>query len=384
MSQWVGIGLFALAVLLVIMVHESGHFFTAKAFGIKVEEFFVGFGPRLWSVRRGETEYGIKTLPFGGYVRIAGMNPFQEPSPEEYPRTYGAKPAWQRAAVIGAGPITHFVMAILFLAIFFTAIGVPSRYVPTIDGVDKTLNGKPSPAAEAGLRPGDVIVSVDDIPVRPSDDPAHTGDDFRDYTRSHVGQPIQVTVRRDGRTVTVTATPVLADVEGNKVGRLGILLGQQSTARDRTNPLTAVGRGAIQTGQTIKFVVLQLGHVFGPAAFKRLGQLLFGSAERQPTDPTSIIGAGQLAGEAVKAGAWDFLFYLLVVFNVFVGILNLVPLPPLDGGHLSVLVYEKVRGRRPDPRKLIPLTTAVAGFIVLYAVAVSYLDIVKPIPSPFR
>jgi membrane-associated protease RseP (regulator of RpoE activity) len=384
MSQWVGIGLFALAVLLVVMVHESGHFFTAKAFGIKVEEFFVGFGPRLWSFRRGETEYGIKALPFGGYVRIAGMNPFQEPSPEEYPRTYGAKPAWQRAAVIGAGPVTHFVMAILFLAVFFTAIGVPSRFVSTIDGVETTLNGKPSPAAVAGLRLGDVIVAVDGIPVRPTDDPAHTGDDFRDYTRSHVGQAIQVTVRRGDRTLTVGATPVLAEVDGEQVGRLGILLGQQSTARDRTNPLTAVGRGAIQTGQTMKFVVLQLGHVFGPGAFKRLGQLLFGPAERQPTDPTSIIGAGQLAGKAVKAGAWDFLFYLLVVFNVFVGILNLVPLPPLDGGHLAVLAYEKVRGRKPDPRKLIPLTTAVAGFIVLYAVAVSYLDIVKPIPSPFR
>src|SRR2546422_1132277 len=111
MSQWVGIGLFVVAVLLVIMVHESGHFFLAKAFGIKVEEFFIGFGPRLWSFRRGETEYGVKALLFGGYVRIAGMNPFEEPSPEEYPRTYGAKPAWQRAAVILAGPVTHFFIA---------------------------------------------------------------------------------------------------------------------------------------------------------------------------------------------------------------------------------------------------------------------------------
>ncbi len=384
MSEWVGIGLFAVAVLLVIMVHESGHFFTAKAFGIKVEEFFVGFGPRLWSIRRGETEYGVKALPFGGYVRIAGMNPFQEPTPAEYPRTYGAKPAWQRALVIAAGPVTHFVMAILFLAIFFTAIGVPSRFVPAIDGVEPTLNGQPSPAAVAGLRPGDQIVAVGGVPVRSSDDPDLAGEDVRDFTRSHVGQPIELTVRRGDRTLTVTATPVLATVGNERFGRLGIILGAESTARDRANPLTALGRGVIQTGQTMKFVVLQLGHVFGPAAVRRLGELLFGSAQRQPSDPTSIIGAGQLAGQAVKAGAWDFLFYLLFVFNVFVGILNLVPLPPLDGGHLAVLVYEKARGRRPDPRKLVPLTMVVAGFIVLYAVAVSYLDIVKPIPSPFR
>src|SRR2546426_10944082 len=112
MPAWVGYVLFFIAILVVVLVHESGHFAFAKAFGIKVEEFFVGFGPRLWSFRRGETEYGIKALPFGGYVRIAGMNPFQEPPPEEYRRTYQATPAWQRAAAIGAGPVTPCVMAI--------------------------------------------------------------------------------------------------------------------------------------------------------------------------------------------------------------------------------------------------------------------------------
>src|SRR6266516_5224638 len=114
MTESLGILVFVLVLLIVVMIHESGHFFTAKAFKIKVEEFFVGFGPRLWSVRRGETEYGVKALPFGGYVRIAGMNPFQEPTPEELPRTFGAKPAWQRAMVIFAGPATHFVIAFAF------------------------------------------------------------------------------------------------------------------------------------------------------------------------------------------------------------------------------------------------------------------------------
>src|SRR5207244_2221731 len=273
---------------------------------------------------------------------------------------------------------------ILFLTVFFTAIGVQTRFVPVVEGVEPTLSGKPSPAAVAGLRPGDVIVAVDGMAVRPSDQPEGTGNDFRDYTQSHEGTPIEVTVRRGDRTFSVTATPVLAPVEGKQVGRLGILLGARSTARDRTDPASAFGRGIIQTGQTTRDVVLQLGHVFGPAALKRLGQLVLGSAERRVTDPTSLIGAGQLAGEAVRAGAWDFLFGLLVVFNVFVGILNLVALPPLDGGHLAVLAYEKVRRHRPDPRKLIPLTTVVAGFIIVYALMVSYLDIVKPLPSPFR
>src|SRR5207302_10902506 len=117
MSSTVGVVLFVVAILVTILIHEAAHFGFAKAFGIKVEEFFVGFGPRLWSFRRGETEYGVKAIPLGGYVRIAGMNPFEQLAPADLPRTYGAKPAWQRVLVILAGPITHFFMALLFLAI---------------------------------------------------------------------------------------------------------------------------------------------------------------------------------------------------------------------------------------------------------------------------
>jgi membrane-associated protease RseP (regulator of RpoE activity) len=376
MSEWVGIGLFVLVVLLVIMVHESGHFLTAKAFGIKVEEFFLGFGPRLWSFRRGETEYGIKALLFGGYVRIAGMNPYEEPSPEEYPRTYGAKPVWQRAAVILAGPVTHFFIAFLALVIFFLSIGFPNDSRPLVAGVPATLNGQPSPAFVAGVHPGDEIVQVDG-------NPAGSIDQVIAYVRAHVGQPITLTLRRDGQTLTVTATPVPSQLPGEKepVGRLGVNL---DGVREREGPIASIRDGAVWTGRTTKSIVLLLGKVFGPSALKRVGVLLFGNATRAPSDPTSIIGAGRLAGQAAQQGAWDALFWLIVVFNVFIGILNLIPLPPLDGGHLAVLVYEKVRGRKPDPRKLVPLTTIVAGFIVLYAVAVSYLDIVKPIPSPFR
>src|SRR5213595_2840772 len=132
MSGTVGIVVFVVAILLVILIHEAAHFAVAKAFKIKVEEFFVGFGPRLWSVRKGETEYGVKALPLGGYVRIAGMNPYQEPSPEEYPRTFGAKPAWQRAVVIVAGPATHFVIAFLILLALLAFVGVPSTSKPIV------------------------------------------------------------------------------------------------------------------------------------------------------------------------------------------------------------------------------------------------------------
>ena len=140
----------------------------------------------------------------------------------------------------------------------------------------------------------------------------------------------------------------------------------------------------IATWTTSKLVVTQLGHVFGPAALSRIGHELFGSAPRQANDPTSVIGAARVAGNAAQRGLWDQFLWLMVVFNIFVGILNLVPLPPLDGGHLAVLAYEKIRGRKPDLRKLVPLSAAVAAFIVLFALAISYLDIVKPLPLPGR
>ena len=374
MSQSLGVVIFIVSILAVVLIHEAGHFFTAKAFGIKVEEFFVGFGPRLWSTRRGETEYGVKLLPLGGYVRIAGMNPFQETPLEEFPRTFGAKPIWQRAIVIVTGPITHFVMAVLLLVVFFVAFGVLTPAKPVVEGVQATLNGQASPAAVAGLQPGDEVVALEGRPVGSTDR-------FLTFTRSHVGQPIAITVLRHGHRITVRAAPVLSDVGGHMVGRLGIVVGE---GRQRYNPLAAIGKAFISTGSAVKQVILALGKIFGPSGLRRIGDLLAGTRPRQTSDVVSVVGASRLAGEAVQAGAWDSLFGLLVTFNIFVGILNLVPLPPLDGGHLAVLVYEKARHRRPDLRKLVPLTAAVTGFILLLAVSLVYIDLTSPVPNPFR
>jgi membrane-associated protease RseP (regulator of RpoE activity) len=372
-TESIGVLIFAISLLIVVMIHESGHFFTAKAFKMKVEEFFVGFGPRLWSIRRGETEYGVKALPLGGYVRIAGMNPFQEVPAEEFPRTYAAKPVWQRAVVIAAGPVTHFVMAIVFLSIFFMAIGIRTPTRPLIDEVQTKLDGRTSPAAIAGLRPGDEVVAIDGRRVG-------SIDRFIAYTRARAGQQLTVTVKRDGRLLTVQATPVLSEVDGKKVGRLGVILDE---AKQRTGPLTAVGRAGIQIGSLVKAIFLRLGDIFGPKGLTRIGQLLSG-APRRTDDPTSIVGGARIAGQAAKAGLWDGLFEELVVFNVFVGILNLIPLPPLDGGHLAVLAYEKVARRQPDVRKLVPLTALVAAFLILFVVSLVYLDIVRPLPNPFQ
>jgi membrane-associated protease RseP (regulator of RpoE activity) len=375
MSGTLSIVLYVVSILVVVLIHEAAHFGAAKAFGIKVEEFFVGFGPRLWSFRRGETEYGVKALPLGGYVRIAGMNPFLEPTPEELPRTFGAKPAWQRTIVIAAGPATHFVLAFLTLVVWLGVVGVPSEFAPVIGAVEPTLDGTPSPAAEAGLQPGDEVITVDGI-ERPSDE------ELVLYTREHVGEPITLTVLRDGEQLTVTLTPVLADVGGEEVGRIGVALQSgRVLTRDRAGPLEAITEGASQVGRTTWLVIQRSGDVFDVG---RIVSLLFGGADRQVDDVTSVVGGGQIAVQAAREGAVDALFQLFAVFNIFVGLLNLVPLPPFDGGHLAVLAVEKIRGRKVDPRKLVPITAFVATFLILFMVSLIYLDITKPVPDLFR
>ena len=379
MPAFVGVLIFAFVVLVVIVAHESGHFFAAKAFGIKVEEFFVGFGPRLWSVRRGETEYGIKAIPAGGYVRIAGMNPFQEPPPEDLPRTFVAKPAWQRAIVLLAGSFTHFVLALVFLAVFFGAIGLPERFAPRVAAVEPTLEGGSSPAAEAGIQSGDEFVEVDGRPVR-------SYQEFVEYTRDRAGQELQLVVDRDGERVSVRVTPVLSPVDGELVGRLGVTLTLGSVLeRDRVNPVVALGRGAREVGRMAVGSVRAMGEIFSPSGIARIGRQLFGEESRDvERDPAGLVGAARLSGQAVEQGLFEVLFFLFAGFNVFVGILNLLPLPPLDGGHLAVVGIEKITGRRVDVRRLVPLTALVVGFLMLFMVSLLYLDVTRPLPNPFR
>jgi len=369
MSGSLAVTLFIVAILVVILIHEAAHFGMAKLFRIKVEEFFLGFGPRLWSVRRGETEYGVKALPFGGYVRIAGMNPFQEPTPEEYPRTFGAKPAWQRALVIFAGPATHFVIAFFLLLGLLLFVGVPSSSKPVILSVEQRLAGNPSPAATAGLRPGDQVIGVDGI-----DHP--TEQQLIAFTKRHVGQAFPVTVLRDGRRLSFTVTPVV-DPKLHK-GRIGVGVGEGNVT---VGPATAVTKAGAVTGQVSWQVIRRMGQVFGPKGISRVFDLLFGGAQRRSTDVTTVVGVGRAVSQAPSISD---VLGILVSVNIFVGILNLVPLPPFDGGHLAVLAYEKIRRRKVDMRRLVPVTAVVAAFLVLFMVSVLYLDIVKPIPNVFR
>jgi membrane-associated protease RseP (regulator of RpoE activity) len=363
---------FFVALILVILVHEAAHFAVAKAFRIKVTEFFVGFGPRLWSTRRGETEYGVKAIPAGGYVKIAGMNPYEEITPADLPRTYGAKPRWQRALVIVAGPATHLVLAFLFFALWLGFVGQPTSTSPLVASVAPTLDGGVrSPAAVAGIRPGDRIVGVDGI-MHPTDS------QLVGYTRKHVGEPITLTVQRDGREIRYTVTPVLATVAGRQVGRVGVEL---TWARQRQGLVGSVTGGAHLVGTAIAQTVGNVGKIFGPQGLGRVVHLIFSNEPRTVSNggPVSVVGLGRAVGQTASAGNfWDIL-YIFAIVNVFIGLLNLLPLPPFDGGHLAVLAIERIRGRTVDMRKLAPIAAAVAAFFILFTLSVVYLDIVKPI-----
>ena len=366
-----GIGAFIVALILVIVIHEAAHFGVARAFDIKVTEFFVGFGPKLWSRMRGETEVGFKAIPAGGYVKIAGMNPFETVPPEDLPRTFGAKPIWQRALVIVAGPATHFVLAFLCFALWLAFVGQPEPRGARIAHVDSTLNGVPSPAAVAGLEEGDLLLALGDV-QNPSTD------DLREYTTAHVGEPVPFTIRRDGETIEVTMTPRLDEIEGEEFGRIGVQVEAVRIARVTEGALGSVTGGVELVGDNLVGTVQGVARIFGPEGLGRLVDLVFTDEQREAGDPASVVGVGRVAGSLASDDRFGDLLLLFGLVNVFVGFLNLLPLPPFDGGHLAILAIEKVRGRPVDLRKVIPVSAAVAAFFVVFTVAVVYVDIVKP------
>jgi membrane-associated protease RseP (regulator of RpoE activity) len=376
MSETLYAILFFVAIIGVIVIHEAGHFVAAKACKMKVEEFFVGFGPRLWSFRRGETEYGVKAIVLGGYVKIAGMNPLQPPPAEDAGRTYSDKSTWQRIVVVACGPVTHFVIAILILGAVLTFYGRPIFGPhPVIDSVSATLGGSQSPAAAAGLRPGDAIVSVNGRPVS-------SADDLVAILRASPGTPVAVGYVRNGVRTTVTVTPVLTTLDGKQVALIGIHL-PKTLGYARTNPLVGIVRGAGLTWDISVAVIQRMGQVFGPAGIHRIIDLL-GGAPRKTTDVGTVVGTARLAGQAAAQEDWADLLVLFATVNIFVGILNLLPFPPFDGGHVAIAIWEKVTRRRVDMRKLMPVAAVVLGFLILFSVSVFYLDIVNPIPNPFR
>lgn len=386
MSGTWGIVAFVVTLFVMVIFHEFGHFITARKFGIKVEEFFVGFGPRIFSWRRGETDYGLKAVLLGGYVRIAGMNPFQTVPEEEKPRTFGAKPAWQRAIVLSAGSFTHFLLATVVFTLLYSTIGVHDvdQPLPVVQSVNVEVSGKPGPARAAGLREGDRIVAISGTPVR-------NWENVRRQIRANPGKELVFEVDRSGKILRIPVTPVEARVpvgpDSPDKTELAGQIGMAPEFKVVREPLhVAFWHGLTTTGRAIKESVKGIGGIFSPQGISGVFKAL-GSTGDRPVDesqPVGLVGGARLAGQATEAGSVETLIQFLALFVVFVGVINLAPLPPLDGGHLAVLAFEKITSHSVDMRKIIPVAGAVVAFFVVLSIAILYLDIFRPLSNPFQ
>jgi membrane-associated protease RseP (regulator of RpoE activity) len=381
MDLLIGALIFLPFLTVIIAIHELGHFYFARRFAMKVTEYFVGFGPwKIWSRRKGELEYGVKPIFIGGYVKIAGMNPYEENPPEDAPRLYGAKPIWQRAITIFAGPGTHFVVAAVIFAIWLAIFGDP-RTAPltplVIDQVELTLNGDRSPAAAGGIEAGDRILVLGDVAEPTS---TQLSEIVTAQVEDRPGEPLTVVVDRDGKRVTLSVVPELAEVDGETRGRMGVIVAPPDP--EPAGIGAAIVGGVKEVGFAVKESFSQIGRVFGPEGVGRVFTLLFNDEERRPDDAASVVGISQQVGATSSAGDWSTILYLFGFVTVFVGLINLVPLPPFDGGHLLTLAIEKVRGKPVDMRTIIPVSAAVMAFFVMFVGATIVLDVTKPITLP--
>jgi membrane-associated protease RseP (regulator of RpoE activity) len=365
------VGFLALILLVVIPIHELGHLLVAKRFGFKIQEYFVGFGPRLWSIKRGETEYGIKAIPAGGYVKIAGMNPYETVAPEDVARAYGSKPIWQRALVILAGPLSHALVGVLLYFTLFATYGDPNTELVVVGDVAPTLDGETSPALAAGLQIGDVVTRVGDL-ERPT--PDSLGRYVTRYAEDHPDEPLPYVIDRDGRSLTLEIVPQLVTEDDVTRGRIGFTLGSEPLSVPESAVFAGewVGRATANSVATIpKVFTVGVGRTFS---------VLFTDDPRRGDDVTSLVGVSRQIGDAGQRGDWALFLGFVAYVTIFIGVVNLIPLPPLDGGHLLLLAWEKVTGRQADYRKLVPVSAAVIVFLSIFAIATVFLDITEPLP----
>jgi membrane-associated protease RseP (regulator of RpoE activity) len=377
------------AVMLMIMLHEFGHFAMAKRAGMKVTEFFLGFGPRLWSVRKGETEYGVKAIVLaGGYVRILGMTNLEDVAHEDEPRTYREARYRDKMLTITAGSVMHFIIAFVLLLTLNTVVGVIH---PLTDGaqvreISRFDASTPSPAELSGLRPGDTILRADGHEV---DDEGLTA-----YIRKHPNEPIDLDVVRDGQPLRLTVTPVDAStvrIKGraprdDHAGFVGVGVGPPYKI-DRANPVVALGRAGRDLGDITWMSARGVVDLVSFHGIRSYGDQLSGKAPKgDPGDQPRLlspVGLVRVASQAAESGLREVL-YLLVAINVFVGMLNMLPLLPFDGGHVAIATYERIRSRRGkryqvDITKLMPVTYMVVMLLLFVAVTALYLDITNPL-----
>lgn len=427
-----GVLLFAVGVAASIGLHEMGHLIPGKLFNVKVTQFFVGFGRTLWSRQKGETEYGVKAVPLGGYCKLVGMVPpaqgedpdrvrsrntgmfaqlvddvrtaeYEDVEPEDHGRLFYNKPWWQRVIIMGSGVAINLVLAFLLFAVVFMGYGVqtPTTTVSTVSdcviAVTKADADKPqrectdqdpdSPAQLAGFRPGDRLVSINGTAVT-------SWDQTRREIRDNGDKEATVVVDRDGTQVTLRPRTVVSTMPGidnpEKLTEVGFLGVAPTETRQRQGLGYVVSTMADGTWETLKAIAGL------PPKVYHVARASLGLEERDPTGPMSVVGAGRVAGELASeqsAPALDRIFsvvLLLAGLNLFLGLINLVPLPPFDGGGIATTLYEAARRGvarllgRPDTgavdsARLLPLTYAMAMIILVVSVILIFADIVAPV-----
>ncbi len=382
-----GTAVMLIGIVLMIVIHEGAHFAAAKAFGMKATEAFFGFGPRIWSTTRGETEYGIKAIPLGGYVRIIGMNPLEEVDPDDEGRTYRTAVFWKKSVVVLAGIFSHFVMATLLLMTVFSIWGTVATddagdRIPTLSlarVAETTPSGDISPAATAGFEADDLLRTYEGTAIV-------SWDDFVERVRADGGETVVIGYDRDGLTAEAATTvafaempaivdgKVVKDADGEVVyEEVGYFGAAPEILREHLGVFGVVGAAFRGVGEAIVQSIQGLWQLV--VGFPKLFMSVFGGNEEvlDEVRPISPIGLARLAGPMEST------LMMLALVNVFVGVLNFIPLYPLDGGHFAVALYEKIRGRAPDVTKLMPVAAVVVVFLITIGLMGVYLDIFKPL-----
>ncbi|AGB22761.1 putative membrane-associated Zn-dependent protease [Mycobacterium sp. JS623] len=409
MMMWIiGVALFALFILMSVALHECGHMWAARATGMKVRRYFVGFGPTLWSTRRpnklGYTEYGVKAVPLGGFCDIAGMTAIDEIAPEDQPYAMYKQKTWKRVLVLFAGPAMNFVIGLVLIYGMALMWGLPNLHPQPAAYVSETSCVAPQlskdqmghcegigPAAAAGIKAGDIIVKVGDKDVS-------NPDQMVAAVRALNG-PAQFVVERDGTKFTtmvdVTRTQRWTSKDAqapSTVSAVGISAAEFGPVKYKQfNPVTAIPGTVAFTGD----LAVELGKSLAKIPTK-IGALVhsIGGGERDPETPISVVGASIIGGDAFEHGFFMAFWFFLAQLNFVLGAINLVPLLPFDGGHIAIAVFEKIRNMIRKARgilpaapvnylKLMPATYVILVVVIGYMALTVTADFVNPI-RPFQ